>query len=211
MNSEYYQNSATGWPTKHLLLLFFGILVVTIGGCSSRQLVSTEPEIKPVSEIHQWQIKARVAIRSEKESVAATLEWRKQERDFDFHLFGLFGATYAHLTQKGPLATLKVPDEETFYHYDAEQLLYEALGWDFPVDALSYWVKGLPSNKPGESVSRNQKGQLTNITYNDWKIDFSRFQKYSGYIMPRKITATHPQLTLRIVVKKWNFAPVENS
>ena len=94
-----------------------------------------------------------------------------------------------------------------FYHHNAEQLLIEYLGWNFPIHSLSYWIKGLPSGKPGEKLVRDRNGQLSTIYFQDWKIEFTQYQEFSNYIMPKKIKATHPQMTLKIVVKDWDLAP----
>ncbi|WP_444994731.1 lipoprotein insertase outer membrane protein LolB [Aliikangiella sp. IMCC44359] len=160
-----------------------------------------------LSAINHWQLKARIAIRSDDESIAATLDWQKQDKDFDFHIYGTFGVTYAHLTQKGHEAKLMLPDDQTFYHQDAQQLLYQSLGWDFPIEALSYWIKGQASGQPGESVQRNSHGELEQIILNDWQVSFSRYETFSGFSMPKVIKANHPQMSMKVVIKKWQFLP----
>lgn len=184
-------------------------MITLLVGCQSVPKLPLDTQNIELSDRQHWQLKARVALKSEQESYSATLDWHKQANNFDFHLYGLFGATYAQLIQENELATLKLPDDQVFYHQDAEQLLYQSLGWDFPVDALSYWVKGLPSGKTGEIVSRNEKGVLQNIVFQDWQVDFSRYQNFSGYLMPKRIVATHPKLSLKIILKQWQFNPTE--
>ncbi|WP_196140611.1 lipoprotein insertase outer membrane protein LolB [Aliikangiella sp. G2MR2-5] len=185
---------------------FLSVCLILISGCTPRSSVYTAG-ITPLSSINHWQVKARVAIRTEEESVSATLDWKQAARDFDFHIYGMFGATYAHLIQEGHSATLKLPEEKIFNHRDAQVLLDEILGWDFPIDALSYWIKGLPSGMKNESIKRDEEQHLASAELNGWRVDFSRYQTYSGYQMPKIIKASHPQLTLKIVVKDWEFLP----
>lgn len=192
---------------KPFFTLSLAVLLSALTGCSFTKQSHSGYGQTPLAELNHWQVKARVAIRTPEESVSASLDWQKQAQNFDFHIFGMFGATYAHLTQAGHQATLLLPEDQTYYHQDAEQLLYQALGWDFPLDALSYWIKGLPSGKSGEAITRNDKQELSKILFKDWKVTFSRYGEYAGYQMPSRITAEHPQLRLKVVVKDWSFLP----
>ena len=85
----------------------------------------------------------------------------------------------------------------------------EQLGRHFPIDAISYWVKGMASGKIGEKVTRDEKGQLQAIDFRDRHVSFSRYQDFTGHQMPKLIKAKHPQMMLKIAVRKWNFGPVE--
>ncbi|TQV76472.1 outer membrane lipoprotein LolB [Aliikangiella marina] len=191
--------------TKLVSLLITFLLVISLTGCLSQPKLYTPSG--NLADQQNWQLKARVAIKTPEDSVNATLDWQTQSQAFDFHLYGTFGVTYAQLIQEPNQAVLKLPDDKIFYHQDAQQLLYQSLGWDFPIEALSFWIKGLPSYKPGEIVSRNEAGQLAEVLLNDWQIEFQRYKQYAGYTMPRIVKATHPQMSLKVVVKEWEFLP----
>jgi len=185
--------------------LSFCILLALLSGCAHKtsfQLLDPNKNI-PLGQIEHWQLKARMAIRTPKDNVTASLNWQTDNQSFDFHISGAFGATYAHLVQLENKATLKIPDTELLTHQNAQTLLQNTLGWDFPIDALSYWVKGLPSHDPNEKVQRNKDGQIEQIQLNQWQIDFSSYQIYQGYQLPKKIKATHPQMTIKLVAKSW--------
>lgn len=182
------------------------ILLCCLSACS--QYVPIDPNTKTnLYQLDHWKIKARVAVKNNQESFSATLDWKKAQKKFNFHLYGLFGATYAHLIQNSHDAILRLPDDRTYYHSNAEQLLHQTLGWNFPIDALSYWVKGLPSNKQGESIVRMNNGNLEEAYFNNWQVSFSRYQNYSGYLMPKVIKATHPQMSIKLVIQSWTFLP----
>ncbi len=182
------------------------IFSVLLGGCLN---LPTSDKSKPadLSETHHWFLKSRIAIQSPQENLSATLDWQKSADNFDFHIYGLFGATYAHLIQTDEQAVLKLPEDKIYYHHDAEQLLLDYLGWHFPVEALSFWIKGLPSGKLGERLEKASNGSLEVVYFEGWKIEFSRYQSFSDYILPKMIKASHPEMTLKIVVKDWDFSP----
>lgn len=159
----------------------------------------------PLSELNHWQLKARVAIKTPDDNLTGSLNWQKNQSLFDFLLSGAFGVTIAHLVQENNQASLKIPDTEKLYHYDAEQLLQRTLGWNFPLDALSFWVKGLPSGKPGEQVMYDERGKINQINLGLWQVRFSKYQMYQGYSLPKMIKANHPHYNLKVVAKKWTF------
>ncbi|MEW4365572.1 lipoprotein insertase outer membrane protein LolB [Aliikangiella maris] len=187
--------------------LMVAALIMTLGGCQTAPTKISGQIPSTLADIHYWDLKARVAIKTAEDSVTATLDWKKRADDFNFHLYGTFGVTYAQLSQQGYQAKLELPDDQTFYHQNAQQLLYQSLGWDFPIEALSYWVKGQPSNLSGELVTRDNSGQLSLIYFNDWQVSFQNFQDFQGQILPKIIKATHPQMSMKVVLKSWQPLP----
>lgn len=185
--------------------LAFLLLLVT--GCVTNPNIRIlDPRAKiPVSDLNHWQFNARVAIKTPEENVTASLEWQKDRSLFDFLLSGSFGVTIAHLVQQEDLATLEIPDTDLLTHNDAEQLLNQTLGWEFPIEALSYWIKGQPSGRAGEQLRYDEKGRISSIELDQWHIRFSKYQLYQGYFLPKMIKATHPDISLKVVAKKWVF------
>jgi outer membrane lipoprotein LolB len=193
-----------------IALRTFGLLsLLTLSGCLTQPVKLGDDPSKQLITSQHWFVKGRVAVKTEDDNYSATLEWEKSARDFDFHIYGMFGATYTHLIQEGDKATLKLPEDKVFHHQSAQTLMDQQLGWNFPIDALSYWVKGLASGKAGEKITRNKKGQLQTVNFRNWHVSFSRYQDFSGHQMPKIIKAKHPEITLKIAVNKWNFGPVK--
>ncbi len=158
-----------------------------------------------LSELHHWHLNARIAINTPTENITASLYWKKKHQQFDFLISGAFGITYAHLIQEKNHASLEIHDKDKLIHTDANQLLQESLGWDFPIHSLSYWVKGLPSGHADEQLSYNKKNQLSKITSGLWQIHFSKYQYFQGYSLPKMIKVNHPDIQLKIVAKQWTF------
>lgn len=182
-------------------------LLVFLSACATKTPGQFNLSDNPValSARDHWSLKARVAIKMPDDSLTATLNWDKNQQDFEFHLYGLLGATYAKLSQKDQMATLELPDHEPAFHENAQVLLTERLGWDFPLQSLSFWVKGLASGHPEEILSKNDNGQLSHLIYRDWSVNFSRYSNLAGYSMPEKIEVNNPALSLKIIIKNWEF------
>ena len=158
-----------------------------------------------LSQLKHWQLNARIAIKTPKDNLTASLNWQKNHKLFDFLVSGAFGVTYAHLKQEKHQATLEIPDSELLTHSNAEFLLQHTLGWDFPLDELSYWVKGLPSGNSEEQIQYDEQGKIKQIQMGLWKIDFSKHKHYQGYLLPKMIKVEHPEMSMKVVAKKWLF------
>ena len=188
------------------------LLLIVISGCASKSsLKLIDPNNPPgLTELNHWQLEARVAIQTPEDSITASLDWQKNNREFDFLLSGAFGVTLAHLVQDKRQASLDIPDHDTMIHSDAQILLQQALGWDFPIDALSYWVKGLPSGTPGEIITRDEFGRINAIEMGFWQINITKYRKFQGFDLPKMIKASHPNMSLKVVAKKWAFYQQSN-
>ena len=187
-------------------VLFVLFLLAFLGGCVSKTLKTLDPNLHtPLNKANHWKLNARVAIRLPNESHTATLNWQKDKQTFDFYLTGAFGVTIAHIIQDQKQASLEVSKSEKVYHQDVEFLIRQSLGWSFPIRQLSDWVKGLPSGSPNEIITRDTFDRIEHISFEGWEISFSRYKKYQGFILPKIITAKHPDLTLKVVAKNWHF------
>ena len=187
-----------------------GIAFLTIFLLSS---CAVKSPLKPIdsskgihlSKLEHWQLSARVAITTPEDSLTASLKWSKNNDLFDFLISGAFGTTYAHLIQEKKLAILKIPDSDPLTHENAEQLLQQTLGWEFPLQALSYWIKGIPSGHPNEQIIYGKEGKIDTIRLNNWLIEFSKHKRFQGYLMPKMIKVYHPDMSMKLVAKKWVF------
>lgn len=191
---------------KNIKVIALASFLTLLTGCVGKSLKTIDAARGiPLNQLDHWQLNARIAIKTPKDNVSASLNWQKESTLFDFLVSGAFGATYAHLIQQENQASLEIPDTDKLFHHNAEILLQRTLGWDFPIDALSYWVKGLPSGKIGEQVSYDAQGKISKIQLGQWQIDFSKYRRYQGYLLPKMIKANHPEMSIRVVAKKWQF------
>jgi len=186
--------------------LFSFIFMIVLSGCVTKSLTLLDQKNNiPLEKANHWKLNARVAIRLPKESHTASLNWQKDNKTFDFYLSGAFGVTIAHIIQGKKQASLEVAKSEKLYHEDIEFLVHNTLGWSFPIHQLSYWIKGLPSGNDREKITLDSFDRIEHISFEEWEISFSKYKKYHGFILPKIITAKHPNLTLKIVAKKWQF------
>ncbi|HKJ75730.1 MAG TPA: lipoprotein insertase outer membrane protein LolB [Gammaproteobacteria bacterium] len=192
------------------LVLAFALVV---GGCTTAP--TREPAADPerawqarradLAGLEQWRLTGRIAIRTEGEGWHATLDWRQDRRRYDIRLIGPLGQGTVRL-QGGPgRVSLQTEDGQTTAA-DPEWLLYRNLGWRVPVEALRYWVLGLPA--PGSARERelDRYGRLARLEQADWRIEFRDYERRGGYELPSRIFVRNHRAQVRLVVGQWRLS-----
>lgn len=150
-----------------------------------------------------WQMTGRVAIVSGAHSGNARIEWQQQDAQ---HYQVLLSAPLTRqswqLSVGGGEAVIHGLPEGARHGADAAALLHAATGWDIPVRAMPYWLRGRPA--PDMAVSQYRfaaDGRLLGLVQNGWHIEFS-----PGAQWPSRIQAIQGENRVRLVVDKWSAA-----
>ncbi|PCJ46114.1 MAG: outer membrane lipoprotein LolB [Gammaproteobacteria bacterium] len=193
------------------LLIFTVITSLVLTGCMSAPKVelkkmTAQQRQQQLNNIDMWTLTGRLAIRTADEANSLSFNWQHKPEQQLLLLYGTFGNTYAKLHQSAELATLELADNKVYQSHKVEDLLLNVLGYPLPIDHLNYWVRGLPY--PGEQsvLTYNSLGYLKSIRYQQWTISFKRYQYFDGFnklSLPKQITVTDGQVTLKFSIRKW--------
>ena len=191
-------------------------LLLVVAGCTTAP--TREPAAEPerawrahraaLADLDQWRLTGRIAIRTEGEGWHATLDWRQDQRRYDIRLFGPLGQGTVRLQGSPGEVTLHTEEGRTTAA-DPEWLLYRNLGWRVPVEALRYWVLGLPA--PGSARERelDRYGRLARLEQADWQIEFRDYERRDGVELPSRIFVSNHRAQVRLVVGQWRLPAPE--
>ncbi len=158
-------------------------------------------------KLKRWQFSGRMAVEQKKGSWTANIDWQHRENDDAIKLYGLFGqgATLVHLkdnTISIDFGNGKVATSEQAQHFISQQF-----GLVVPLQALRYWVLGLPD--PTAEYKRFGEG----FSQYDWVVEFERW-RWEGVSdrwrweddkqLPRKVTVLNRKAKLKLVIDQWN-------
>ncbi len=153
--------------------------------------------------VSDWDIKGRIGVVTSEDGWHADLRWQQQVDAYEIGLTGPFGQGSLRLYGDGQGVSLMVPKEGVVHAESAEKLLQENLGWSLPVDALRYWVRGLPATDMSGKYVFDELGRLTELHQNEWHILFTRYAKVAGLDLPSKIVLQRKDLKAKLIVSKW--------
>ncbi|HFB66356.1 MAG TPA: outer membrane lipoprotein LolB [Aeromonadales bacterium] len=155
----------------------------------------------------RWEFKGRVAIKTKKDSNILRIHWRQNKEDISLRIYGSFGKTYASLVRINGLSTLKVEDK-TYQDNNAEILLWRVLGWQIPLDEMSYWIRGIPAKgNLSPTITKTKRDYLKTLDYNNWHISYQKYKTFAHYPLPIKLKLIHPDISLKFSIQKWILQP----
>lgn len=193
----------------------FSVLVVMglLAGCATQPRViplddaqlgqAWEARHAQLSELNRWSLSGRVAVRSDADSWSAGLRWQQFDEAFDIRFSSLLGQQMARLKGDALMASLYLPDERVLTASNLSELLDEELGWHVPLSGLRYWVLGLPAPGDETASTLDAQGRLAWLEQSGWRVEYRRYQSAGILELPEKITLTHGNLRVRLVVDRW--------
>jgi len=152
--------------------------------------------------ISGWHIKGKIGYRSDADAGSAWLDWRQHQEQFDLHLGGPFGAGTVQLVGDERSAILRQADEPEISAHSAADLSVKVLGWRLPVDALVYWIRGIPAPQQSHTEAHyTPDGALNRFEQSGWQLKLSRYRDTSAGRLPGKIIATRDSVRFTLLIQ----------
>ncbi|SBS26752.1 Outer-membrane lipoprotein LolB precursor [Marinomonas spartinae] len=189
-----------------MILRFLAVTVIAslLSACSMFQTAPKPPAPKSVQAITQWDTEGRVGIRTPNDAVSGNFNWHESPTEFSLNIYGPFGQGATKLSGvNGKKVTLAYEDK-TIVGKDAASLLKQKLGWEFPVNQVTYWMRGLPYPYTPYQSKRNPKTHLLEQLQQDgWKITYKKFSKVEGLQLPQTMQVARPPYRVNLIITDW--------
>lgn len=193
-----------------LLSLFALLLLAGCTGMTPKQdAVVTgqrpwEEQYQALLAADSWQLRGKIGIRTASENHSASLFWEQLKQHYQIELSGPLGQGGARIDGNEEGVNIDIAGEEPLWAATPELLMQQTLGWQFPVQDLPYWIKGIPAPGHPFELSMNQQ-QPKKLIQNNWEINYLRFSTQNGYQLPEKLTISRNDLRLTIIAKEWQI------
>ena len=155
--------------------------------------------------IGEWNLVGRISLDDGDHGGSGRLQWdvKTDRSELDFH--GAMGRGAWHL-QIGPeAATLKEANGVEQTAQDVNGLIQDKLGWQVPMDALHWWVRGLAAPGASEFMQLDPDGLLTNLDQFGWSVSFSRYDSITGIALPKRLNATRDNYRVKLAISRWQI------
>ena len=205
---------------KRALLLLFAAALTQAPGCGTVQPLETEQAaLVPLYEQRaarlqlqdSWSLEGRLAVSDNDEGGSGFLSWQQRPGSsrMDFH--GALGRGAWRLLAGTDGAELEFADGRRYRADSIDDLLRAQVGWQVPVEALAWWVRGLAA--PGKLQQRvlDEEGRLSTLQQADWRIEFGRYAIFGGEAMPARMTARQQDRTVKLAIRKWELSASHES
>lgn len=192
-------------------LSFLLLISLAIHGCSSHQTKNLPPEDQARLSLDSFVLQGKLGVKAPSESGSANIRWQQLPGEFEIHLTGPLGAKRTLISGNAQGVQLTQGDQ-TLRATTAEELIYKATGWHFPVTQLTYWIRALPAPlAPIEQEVRDTQGLLIELQQLGWHIAYSNYNAQNlgtptaitPLSMPNRIVATREGYRITLVVREW--------
>lgn len=187
-------------------ILWLMAATALLSACSSRPSGPIIPPPTSASAISKWETSGRVGIRTKNDAISGNFTWQKDPKTFALSIVGPFGQGAINLKKnQDSLVTLAYEDTLTTGS-DPGVLLQQELGWEFPVEQVTYWIRGLPAPNSPFRVSNNTKTkQPDTIEQDGWSIQYTNFVNVDGLSLPQKMQVSNPPFKVNLIINQWTI------
>ncbi|MFN0316462.1 MAG: lipoprotein insertase outer membrane protein LolB [Burkholderiales bacterium] len=184
------------------------VAVLVLAGCASSAKRDLAPA-DPVA-IDSFELNGRVSIKvkAENKGYPGKIRWQHQGAKEDLWIYTPLGNLVARLEQDENTAAITTAKGEEYRAGTLAFLARDVLGYDLPVDALQYWVRGLewPKGRTN-SLVKDDKGRLTALVQDQWEVSYQAWAAGNG--LPSKMIVENDEMKLSLVIDRWQLGDFE--
>jgi outer membrane lipoprotein LolB len=197
------------------LAIPFLLAVLLSPACSSMRPVKLE-EAERV-RLHQakadrlavfsaWNMEGRLAVSNEVDGGSGQFRWAKDADGMRMDFHGALGRGAWKLEAGEQGAELILADGTVHDADSVDQLVRQEVGWEIPVENLSWWIRGLAT--PGRFRKRDidGEGNVSKLLQDGWTIEYGRYRVFEGVSLPVKLTAYRGKWKVKLAIRSWDLA-----
>jgi outer membrane lipoprotein LolB len=159
---------------------------------------------------HDWSLTGRLGVNRGDEGGSGRLDWtvRGDRSRLDFR--GTLGQGAWRLEVSPQSARLELKDGTVREASRVEDLVLDQTGWEAPVTALGWWVRGLSWPDGPAPINRrlNEDGTLATLNQAGWRIDWTRYTEgVDAQLMPSRLQLTRADVSIKLAVSRWVMSP----
>jgi outer membrane lipoprotein LolB len=191
-------------------LLTLWALLAFLAGCAG--LAEREPSSagwkthrEQLSSLHTWTANGKLAVRTADTSESANIVWQQDNQATHLQLSGPLGMGATTIDSDGERLEIRQGDDLTTLDISTPDAILLNTGWDLPLSALTYWIKGLPA--PDAKIQRIEVNPQTELLQalqqDDWEISFEKYSQFQGYILPTRLQIQRGPTRVKLIISRW--------
>lgn len=132
------------------------------------------------------------------------LNWKQAQSDFSMRILGPFGDEQAELVSEAGVLKLKTPDGQFVSGSKLAEWQKQAFGTSVPLQALPYWLHGVPYPEMSEPSIKKANGKLSQLQQDGWQVNYADWAKLGGHEMPKRVNMSKAQVRIKLVISDYN-------
>lgn len=187
--------------------------MLVASGCATQPTVRSAPTLEHLSlhqqhlaslaNIQAFSLKGRLGVVTQKQGFSGSIEWQHYATTDNIDVYSPLGGKVANIAKTPDQVVLTDEKGRHTKANNAETLTETTLGFRLPLNGLSDWAVGRPTDSKVEASSWDAQGKLTTLKQDGWDIGFENYQESNGTFLPTKIVLKSEKVNLKLLVEKW--------
>jgi len=157
----------------------------------------------------EWTLAGRIAVSNGREGGSGRIDWQQDSDSYVISLSAPVTRQSWRLSGDATRARLEGIKDGPREGADAQSLLREATGWEIPVGALSYWIRGIGAAEHyfgPVNVSYGPDNLPVRLEQAGWSVEYAEWLPVpDGPMLPTRLVATRGQAKVRLVMDAWTL------
>ena len=197
---------------KRAVQLIAALAILLLAGCAG-------PTVRPPGEVSwadhrdelqlltHWTIEGKLALRTAEQAESASMRWLQEGASTRLSLSGPMGINATTIHSDGRLLEVHQGDQSSHWDLADPTLLARETGWDLPLQALPYWLKGLPApDLTVQSLELNpERSLLQSLQQGQWLVQYEDYATFGGHRMPTRLRIRRADTSLRVIIREWQL------
>lgn len=152
-----------------------------------------------------FELRGRVAAAAGDQGFSAGLHWRQEAARGVIRLDGPLGVGGLVIELNGEVLRLATSRGETLDDAAARGELERQLGFELPLAALRYWVRGVPQPAvPAIEALATDAPQLATLEQSGWRITYGEYGAGALAGWPRRMVVEREGARLKLLIERWD-------
>jgi outer membrane lipoprotein LolB len=195
---------------RHRLPAACIVLLILLSGCAGPASRDQAPASwaqhrDSLQRLQHWQARGKLALRTSDRSESASFLWQQRQQHIDLQLSGPIGLSATSIHSDGLTMEIRQGDELRSWDISSPQAIAANTGWDLPLQALPYWLRGIPS--PLYDIQLLEvapgAGTLQTLRQDDWEIHYESYGRFEQLTLPTRLKIQRGDTSARMIIRDW--------
>lgn len=152
-----------------------------------------------------FELRGRVAAAAGEQGFSAGLHWLQDSARGVIRLDGPLGVGGLVIEVDGESLQLATSRGERLDDAAARRELERQLGFELPLSALRYWVRGVPQpGVPAQEAVAVSAPQLETLEQSGWRVTYGEYSSGDMAGWPRRLVVEREGARLKLLIERWD-------
>ncbi|MEZ5568244.1 MAG: lipoprotein insertase outer membrane protein LolB [Halioglobus sp.] len=188
----------------------FWLASLLLAGCSGLdgpgpQSATWKEHAAAVAALSHWDASGKLALRNSQAQESAGMQWQQRGRQTQVRLSGPMGVGATEISSDGARLDIRQGEEHRVLDVSSRQAIILNTGWDLPLAALPYWIRGLP--EPDSDIQAQEiepeSGLLRTLRQRNWQVRYTDYALFDALMLPTRLTLENGETRATLLIRNW--------